>query len=225
MMKIIHGIYFPSTDKHFDKMVSAGAEAVAGKGTYQLKKYRAALAHVKSRLLALDIGGHVGLWSRVMSYDFKHVIAFEPIAAHRECFVLNLNDRNNVELYPLALGDRAEKLSIYVPPDNTGHSHVARIDTQMNTEVVDVRTLDSFDIPAEPKIGFMKIDVEGYELAVLIGAERTIKTHRPVIIIEQKPNGNAERYHWGQHDAVKLLKDWGYREAQVISGDHIMVPL
>ena len=54
------------------------------------------------------------------------------------------------------------------------------------------------------------------------GAENTIKAHRPVMVVEQKPN-NAERYGRGRWDAVNVLKSWGMKEKAVISGDHIMV--
>jgi FkbM family methyltransferase len=216
-MKNIHGIWLPGTDTHFDNMISVGNDAVAGKGTYQLKKYRAALGYVKGRDLAIDIGGHVGLWSRVMSYDFNQVVAFEPLQAHRDCFNRNMHEdnRQNVTLFPYALSDRSGTLAIHMPTDNTGHAHVSA-----SGEVVQAVTLDSIKVAG--RIDFVKIDVEGWELAVLRGAEKTLKEHRPTIVIEQKPHGNAERYGWAQHDAVKLLRKWGWVEKAMISGDHIL---
>lgn len=41
-------------------------------------------------------------------------------------------------------------------------------------------------------VGLIKIDVEGHEGAVLRGAERTIETHRPAILVEAE-----ERHHPG----------------------------
>jgi len=221
-MKKIHGIFLPETDTHFNDMISVGADAVHGKGTYQLKKYRAAMKYVKTRDTALDIGAHVGLWSRVMSYDFGSVLAFEPLQVHRDCFHLNLEGRTNVSMFPYALSDKGEKIGIHMPENNTGHAHVGK-PTGVFDEEVQAVTLDSFRLPAEHRIGFLKVDVEGYELPVIRGAEKTIREHHPVIIVEQKPHGNAERYGWAQRDALKLLLSWGYRQVQEISGDHILV--
>lgn len=64
-MKQVHGIWFPDGDEHFEKQLRE-APVVYGAKTYQYKKYVKALAHVSRRMFALDIGGHVGLWSRVM---------------------------------------------------------------------------------------------------------------------------------------------------------------
>ena len=68
---------------------------------------------------------------------------------------------------------------------------------------VRTRTIDSLDLS---KVGFIKIDVEGHELAVLQGAERTIASQRPKLLIE------AEERH--RQDAVasvgRLLQAYGY---------------
>lgn len=211
-MKQIKGIWFPDGDTHFAAQLAAGP-LVDGKGTYQFAKYQAALKYAKDRGHAVDIGAHVGLWSRVMAMDFDRVTAFEPLAAHRECFIENV-EHSNVALVPCALGDQAGTVNIHMPADNTGHAHVLDAGEACNLETLDSQSL--------PFIDLLKIDVEGFERAVVMGGERTIRDMRPVIVIEQKPN-NAERYGQGRWDAVKLLKSWGAREAEVIKGDHIMV--
>ncbi len=212
-MKQIHGIYLPDSDKHFDTMISVGRDEVHGRGTYQLKKYKAAMKYVRSRGLAVDIGAHVGLWSRVMSHDFERVMAFEPLKAHRECFPLNM-DKDNVVLMPFAISNEPGSLSIHMPADNTGHAHVGK------GEMVQAITLDSLSL--DQRIDFLKIDVEGWEYNALLGAKETITQDKPVIIIEQKPK-NAENYGRKRHDARDLLIRWGMKEAEEISGDHVLV--
>lgn len=220
-MKDIRGIWFPDHDDHFEAQL-AGGPLVDGKGTYQWKKYQLALPHVKSRGHALDVGGHVGLWSRVMAMDFESVTAIEPMSALRECFVRNVPER--VKLLPYAVGDRSGKALIGFPTENTGNARVAELGEQIfeetdRAETVEVVTLDSLDLP---HVDFLKIDVEGYEFEVIAGAEQTIRGHRPVMVVEQKPL-QAERYGRGRWDAVGLLKSWGMKQAHEIGGDHIMV--
>jgi FkbM family methyltransferase len=212
-MKQIRGIWFPDGDTHFQAQLAA-SPLVAGKGTYQFAKYQAALRHVRRRDHAVDVGAHVGLWSRLMAMDFAKVTAFEPLAEHRECFARNLEGASNVNLHPFALSDRLERLSIHMPADNTGHAHVRKDGESVLAVPLDSQKCAGIDL--------LKIDVEGFELQVVTGAEQTIRSHRPVIVIEQKPN-NAERYGNGRLDAVRLLKSWGMKEAQVLKGDHIMV--
>src|SRR5690606_11886840 len=59
-----------------------------------------------------------------------------------------------------------------------------------HTEVpVRIAPLDSRGLD---EVDFIKIDVEGHELAVLRGASKTIEENRPVILVEVKPENEAE---------------------------------
>jgi FkbM family methyltransferase len=215
-MKKVHGIWLPDTDTHFEPHLKL-SRRIDGKATYQLNKYTAALHHTRGRKLALDVGGHVGLWSRIMARDFKRVVAYEPLEAHIECFLLNVvTDAANVTLKPFAVADKAGYTRITMPFDNTGHAHASDDGEPCTTIAIDDEEYDDV-------IDLLKIDVEGYELPVVEGAEATIRMHKPTIIVEQKKNGNAERQGFEQLGAVKLLKKWGMREVEVLAGDHIMV--
>lgn len=52
----------------------------------------------------------------------------------------------------------------------------------IETFEVEARAIDSF-VPAEERITYIKMDIEGAEYAALVGAEKTIKTHRPRLAI------------------------------------------
>jgi FkbM family methyltransferase len=211
-MKSIKGMYIPDSDEHFLTMI--GEPFVEGRGTYQWKKYFFASALVKNKGFAVDIGGHVGLWSRLMAIDFARVVAFEPLPTHIECFKANITKEKNVELRELALGREQKLVTIFMPTNNTGHAHVSKTDgVPIICQKLDDQGLSEID--------FIKIDVEGFELDVVLGGETTIRENKPVMIVEQKPN-NAEAQGHGQWDALKLLKDWGAKEIKVMAGDHIL---
>ncbi|RWN35794.1 FkbM family methyltransferase [Mesorhizobium sp.] len=218
-MKQIRGMWFPDSDEHLEGQLAINP-LVDGRGTYQYRKYARALTHVKTRGHAVDIGAQVGLWSRVMALDFTRVTAFEPLPAHLECYERNLAEplaAGRVDLHRVALDSVEGELAIAMPPESTGNSHVAQGGEQ--GELVAAHMLDGFGLAG---IDFLKIDVEGYEKPILEGGEQTIRRERPVIIIEQKPNGNAERYGRGRLDALELLKSWGAKVMWEIGGDFLM---
>lgn|GEM_PF-2156361 len=212
-MKEIRGIWFPDSDTHFAAQL-AHNPLVDGRGTYQLRKFQAALPHVKFRGHAVDVGAHVGLWSRVMAFAFEKVTAFEPLAEHIACFERNIQIPH-VELHRVALAEKAGDLQLAADGVNSGNAAVAD-----SGETVRARTLDSFRLK---DIDLIKIDVEGFEVPVIAGGEKTLKRERPAVIVEQKPNGSAERYGRGTTDAVELLRSWGAEVVWEIGGDFLLV--
>ena len=149
---------------------------------------------------------------------------------HGDLFGRNVA-QDNVSLHRVALGERQGMVSITVPPDQTGHAHVAdgarrheqrgghlSPDRWHRIGAVPIVTLDSFDLGP---VAFIKIDVEGYELPVLKGARETLLRCQPILVVEQK--GNDASVYGGRHsEAVHWLRSLGARDLEVISGDHIM---
>jgi len=232
-MKQVAGIWLPDWDKHFTEAL-AKSERVDNKGTYQLKKIQRALALIPKhqRKTALDIGAHVGLWSMILRKNFDRVAAFEPHPELIACFCKNLDGslwpEGNVLLYQFALGNESGQVKLKVTEGNSGNCHIVKNqDNAVNatehglgdTEIeVQMHTLDS---AFADEVSFIKIDVEGYEIEVLRGAERTIRTQKPYLLIEQKP-GNAERYGYKRMAAVDLACKWGMNVKWEIAGDYFL---
>lgn len=205
-MKQVRGVWLPDGDDHFAYHLEQGPE-FAGAGTYQFRKILAALRHCEGGpcRVAVDVGAHVGLWSRVLARHFGLVHAFEPLAHLRECLDANVADCENVRVHPVAVSNAAGVIRMRIVEDNTGNCCVATL-TESRTTPVEAITLDDRTDLAD--LDFLKIDVEGWELYVVEGGRRLITETRPIIVVEQKP-GNAERYGIGQRDAVKRLESWG----------------
>jgi FkbM family methyltransferase len=215
------GVYLPDGEKHLLGWMDKAGEQVDGKGSYQIKKLRAALEHVKQFRVAVDIGAHCGLWSMQLAKRFEQIVAFEPVERHRECFLANLQGHENVELHGCGLGEKFGFVTIESKPDSSGDSRVAAYADELaeNGPRIPVKTLDSFDLPV---VDFIKIDTEGYELFVVRGAEQTIKRCRPTMIVEQKGHG-MQYFGFRKEEAVELLESWGMKRATNMSGDWVMV--
>jgi len=215
-MKTVRGIVLPDSDTHFGPMIEAGP-LFEGKGTYQFAKLQRALEFVKGRYFAIDVGAHVGTFSRVLGREFAHVAAFEPVPEHFICAEINLADVPSVTIHRCALGDVELDSRMDAGGENSGNARLT-VDGSID---VQIRRLDDFGYHA---VNFIKIDVEGYELAVLKGAQNLISLYGPVIMVEQKP-GHAQRYGFGETDAIQMLQDvWNYKVQWNIGGDYCLTP-
>jgi FkbM family methyltransferase len=211
-MKQHLGVWLPDHEAHLQGHMSPGP---FGRGVYQYKKLEAALAVTSGRRVAVDIGAHVGLWSHPLSYHFNFVDAFEPMPEHCDCWALNMLGRDNAILSRKALGADYDTLRMTQPRGNTGNSRVTA-DGEIEVDVVPLDMTVSLG-----PIDLIKIDCEGYEVNVLLGAQGTIKRHRPTIIVEQK-RGNGQQYGFEETEAVDVLTSWGGVVETVIAGDYIV---
>ena len=160
---------------------------------YEQNEYDNIIKYIPNFDVALDVGAHVGIWSRRLAEKFKTVVAFEPVPKHIECWHANVaNDFSNVDVEDVALSNVEGTAMMKVPNvTNTGmaslvHEVKDRRWVQSGWEdfpeiEVKTRTLDSYEFD---QLDFMKIDVEWFELRVLQGAEQTIRKHKPVMYIE-----------------------------------------
>lgn len=212
-MKEFQGIWFPDEERHFPEWMAKNGQMVDGKGTYQYKKWLACLPHIKNWRTAVDVGGHVGLWSLHMHKKFSKVHAFEPVPEFRECFVKNVSPE--VLLYSCALGSIHGFVRMSIDPQDTGGTHV---DPSAESGAVPLRPLDEFDLQ---DVDFIKIDCEGYELQVLHGAVKTIERCKPCIIVEQKPHKLLPNFGIKGTPAVDYLKGMGAVVRKELSGDYI----
>lgn len=211
-------IWLPDGEKHFVEWMNKSGEIVDGKGTYQIKKLREAMKWCGQSRVAVDVGAHVGLWSMHLAKRFENVIAFEPVAGFRKCFAKNAWIRG-VKLFPCALGAAPGKVRMVIDPADTGGTHVAQQNVGDHPGWTELRTLDSFDLQG---VDFIKIDCEGYEAQVIVGARETLKRCRPCVIVEQKQHIMSKNSFATGTPAVNSLLEMGAQLRTVMSGDYIL---
>jgi FkbM family methyltransferase len=214
--KLCGGIWLPADEKHLVEWMTTANRIIDGKLTYQYHKLERAMADLPAtrRMVAVDVGAHVGLWTMHLRKAFRFVYAFECNAAMRECFERNVQPRDNVMHIHAALGAEEGRVDLVHFDTNSGHT--------MHTAVrkggsVPMLMLDSFNLKV---CDFIKIDVEGNEPAVISGAVETIKRCRPYMIVEDK--GFDKKHGFAAHEATRMLKALGMREQWCHGGDYFM---
>lgn len=174
------------------------------KGTYEPKNVEAIQKTVKENDVAYDVGAHVGYFSVLMGDivgSGGKVVAFEPRGLNLGYLRqhVSVNHCDNIEIVSKAVGD---------------HSGHARLETRTGSgtgyvsetgdEDVEITSIDELvEKGALPAPTFLKIDVEGGEMAVLRGARKIIASQRPRMILAT---------HGDDIDAEcrALLGEWNY---------------
>lgn len=213
------GWWMPDQEQHLIEWMLTVNDRVEDRLTYQRRKYAAALPFTKQRRLAIDVGGHVGLWSWQMARDFASVIAFEPMLEHFQCWRSNMAGIGHAHIIKAALGETAEFVHLRTrTADSSGDTGV---EPDGEGEVAIMLRLD--DHLSGVDVDLIKMDCEGYEVFVCRGAEQLLLRCKPVVIVEQKPETGMEaRYGIGTTDAVKFLEGLGAKRRRAIQGDYIL---
>ena len=137
---------------------------------------------------AIDVGANDGSYVHYLRRHAHKVVAFEPMpvlaSALRKKF-----PGGEVVIEQVALSDRADTVELHMPVVDgivvTGCSTIS-IDasgTYPATQAINV-SMDRLDTVYKGRAGFIKIDVEGHEQAVLDGALQTIRRCRPRALVE-----------------------------------------
>jgi len=210
-VKQFGGWSLPDHEQHLIEWMQKTNDNRDGRLRYQGTKQDAAMLFCKQFRVAVDVGAHVGLFSFYLAKRFATVHAFEPVAAHRECFAVNVT-AGNVTLHDCALGERDGSIAMHTSEGSSGDSWVD------GDGEIPMKRLDDFSLQ---DVDFVKIDTEGHELFALHGGEETIKRCRPCIIVEQKP-GRAQKFGLRETEAVDYLRSLGAVLRKVMSGDFIM---
>ena len=174
------------------------------KGTYEPKNVQAIQNTVQENDIAYDVGAHVGYFSVLMGDivgSGGRVIAFEPRGLNLGYLQrhVSVNNCDNIKIVSKALGDHSGHAKLETRT-GSGTGYVS--DT--GDEDIEITSIDELvESGALPPPTFLKIDVEGGEMAVLRGARKVIESQRPRMILAT---------HGDEIDAEcrALLTEWDY---------------
>ncbi len=138
----------------------------------------------------LDIGANIGYDSVLFAKTAKTVYAFEPDSQNFKLLQKNIAENNikNIVAEQKAVGQCKGTVSIFRSKNNYGDQRVYSSKNQnVVSEQAEVVNLDNY--LKLLKIAMIKIDVQGYEPAVISGAYKIISRDKPILFWEYWPWG------------------------------------
>lgn len=173
---------------------------------------------LKPGMTVFDVGANIGYYSLLASPIVGasgKIYSFEPVASTHQELAANiyLNGIGNIRAFRHIVSDHSGPMTMrHGPPDNSGASHVEDgAAGQPDAEQVEAVSLDDF-VKRENirKVDVIKVDVEGYEAAVVKGARQVIEQFKPIWLIEVCTYVIV-RYFKGREELYALLDEYGYQ--------------
>ena len=208
-MKLVGQTWMPSDDSHF---------FFNGPPFYQKKSFKAAMKYVRKFDCAVDIGAHVGFFTRYMAERFKQVHAFEPEPGNFSCLV------KNIPKDILRADDDEIRVSCQVFFWEHGIAEKDVLGNMVNPTWYNSGAWefheDSLGTARAMKLGtslhpdFIKIDVQGMEKKVLLGCSDVLERDKPVLLVECERDGEVSNH----------LEAIGYKMAERTGANITWVP-
>lgn len=160
-------------------------------GAFEWEEREWLLSELKATDVFYDIGANIGLFTLIAAERCKTVIAFEPTGDTFRMLAENVllnNSPKNIQLIHAAASDKDGTQDIFVLTNGKDAWNSMAVKPEEGEYRVDQITTVHVDAMVEsgkiPAPTLIKIDVEGWELHVLKGLDKTIAQHRPTMLIE-----------------------------------------
>lgn len=180
----------------------------------EIPKFDVVMKYVTNKGTCIQAGGNIGVFPHLLCKHFEFIYSFEPDEANFKALELNtLGD--NVSCIPVALGEKKSSgIMRVIDPTNIGAHRI-----EFNEGGIIVSTIDEYFLG---EVGLIWLDIEGAELLALKGGIDTIKTFKPVIVLEMA--GHSKRfYNIDEEETHAWLKSLGYEAVESVQQDVIFV--
>lgn len=140
--------------------------------------------------------------------------AFEPIPSLFEKLLKKYAAYKNCHIYNYAISNSEGQTTFNHVISNPSYSGIKkrtydRKEEKDETIIVTKKRLDDI-IPQDLKIDFIKIDAEGGDLDVMLGAKNLIKRNKPLIVFEFGIGG-SDIYGASPETLFEFVNDTGYK--------------
>lgn len=164
---------------------------------------------LENKRVFVDIGASYGTFTINFSKHFDHVYSFEPSPISNALLNLNieLNKIKNAKAEKLGVSNKAETVFFNIPDNDLGSARII-VGENQNSDSIKIETisLDEYFLHNDhaKSIDVIKVDVEGLEHNVFLGAEKILKTSHPLLLFES----HGERHIT---ENIEILKTYGYK--------------
>ncbi len=179
----------------------------------------------------IDVGANVGYWTTAMARAVGpegRVFAFEPLVRTFRILQRNveINGFNHVFTFNAALSDHNGEALLTADRSRTGHSHVVPTgrDAGNDTVAVVLNRLDRYEtLLRRERVSFLKIDVEGHEVAVLRGAKNLL-ARTNVAVLAEYSEGGFQRAGYDFADLKATCDELHFNISVILPDDNPSVP-
>lgn len=173
----------------------------------------------------IDCGAHMGVYSILLADGFGKVLAFE---AQKRTFMqlcgnIFINEKDNIEPYHAGVSyledHGSTRCLTIVSEDGGGSTFCETKEKQLGRNQCRMVALDELEIPRFD-VGLIKLDVEGWELNALKGAEQILDKSRPPLLFEC--NSGRENYQ-RRLELFGYLQERGYKIKDLAPFDNMFL--
>jgi FkbM family methyltransferase len=175
----------------------------------------------RNNLTLFDVGANVGEYAKLLTTLFPsaNVYSFEAWPATFDILTNNVKKNKNIKCFNQALGSSVEEQSFYSDGAGSGLSTFYPLEeltpqNKLQKVIVPTTTIDLFcEVNGIDQIDVLKIDVEGFELEVLRGAEQLIRAGK-ILFIQFEFGRNHVKSGTHFYDFYKFLS--AYKISRVL---------
>ena len=171
----------------------------------------------------IDVGANIGQFGgNLRKNGYRgHIVSFEPVRATADTLAKNAANDPDWTVFNLGLGETAERKTINVTtttefssilkPTHAAHAWGDMAAIQQ-IEAIEIQRLDDI-FPGLPDNAFLKIDTQGYERQVLMGATKSLRRLKGVLL--ELPIVQLYQDNWSLQEALTFMRQAGFVPAQI----------
>lgn len=185
-------------------------------GTYEPQILDLIAKYLKKGDMFVDIGANIGqhsMFAASIVSNHGKVYSFEPIPRIYSQLLDSVKINHFeaiIDSYNVALGAESKTETLYIEKNNVGGSSIVGLHANDSVGItVDIKCGDDI-LGNIQHIDMVKIDVEGYEYEVLVGMQKALTQHKPVIILEFSGQLYFSRKTNNGDKIISLLQNLGY---------------
>ena len=193
---------------------------------YESEELNMQLSLIHDGDTVFDIGGNIGWYALHVAKPrpLSTIHTFEPVPWTFNFMQKNLkiNEIKNIIPTNLGFSDITGEFEFYLDPAISGNASMVNVAEKENIQVFKCKvvTLDEYMQDKDIKIDFIKCDVEGAELFVFKGGEKTLKKHQPIVFTEMLRKWSA-KFNYHPNQIIDFFKQLGYEPYVIKEGNKL----